>query len=102
MLVELEELYKTLDTAQTFRHKIQGQIEMLTRNREEFSMQLMQIMDNIQTLEKAGMFLQLVSASAREVAKVQIEQIVTNAIQYVFGPQYAFKIEIKQSTSANP
>ncbi|WP_062050854.1 hypothetical protein [Bacillus sp. JCM 19034] len=50
----------------------------------------------VDTYEKARVLLQQSAEYAREQAKQQIETLVTNALQYVFGPLFSFQIEIDE------
>ncbi|WP_332630596.1 ATP-binding protein [Halalkalibacter flavus] len=52
--------------------------------------------ETIDTYEKARVLLQQSAEYAREQAKQQIETLVTNALQYVFGPLFSFQIELEE------
>ncbi|ADC51951.1 chromosomal segregation ATPase [Alkalihalophilus pseudofirmus OF4] len=52
--------------------------------------------ETIETYEKARLLLQQSAEYAREQAKQQMETLVTNALQYVFGPLFSFQIEIEE------
>ncbi|GAE24334.1 chromosome segregation ATPases [Halalkalibacter wakoensis JCM 9140] len=52
--------------------------------------------ETIDTYEKARVLLQQSAEYAREQAKQQIEALVTNALQYVFGPLFSFQIELEE------
>lgn len=56
-------------------------------------------LDTIDTYEKARVLLQQSAEYAREQAKQQIETLVTNALQYVFGPLFSFQIELEEHGS---
>lgn len=45
-------------------------------------------------LDKVRILFQLSSDHARTQAKAQLETLVTNALQYVFGPEFRFEIEL--------
>jgi DNA repair exonuclease SbcCD ATPase subunit len=47
--------------------------------------------------ELAKFLLTKTAEEAREVARQRLESIVTNALQYVFGPDFNFVIEMKES-----
>jgi DNA repair exonuclease SbcCD ATPase subunit len=52
-------------------------------------------------LQKVRLLFQKASEYARLQAKQQLETTVTNALQYVFGPEFRFEIELSDS-SRNP
>jgi DNA repair exonuclease SbcCD ATPase subunit len=52
--------------------------------------------ETIDTYEKTRVLLQQSAEYAREQAKQQIETLVTNALQYVFGPLFSFQIELEE------
>ncbi|WP_368504112.1 ATP-binding protein [Alkalihalophilus sp. As8PL] len=52
--------------------------------------------ETIETYERARLLLQQSAEYAREQAKQQMETLVTNALQYVFGPLFSFQIEIEE------
>jgi DNA repair exonuclease SbcCD ATPase subunit len=52
--------------------------------------------ETIDTYEKTRILLQQSAEYAREQAKQQIETLVTNALQYVFGPFFSFQIELEE------
>ncbi len=51
----------------------------------------------IDTLEQVRILLQRVSEYAREQVKQQIEMLVTHCLQFVFGPNIEFKIELTEA-----
>ncbi|SDC44023.1 ATPase [Shouchella lonarensis] len=53
----------------------------------------------LDTYEKARLLLQQSAEYARKQAKQQMEQIVTSALQYVFGPYISFHIELEEHGS---
>ncbi|GAF23556.1 MULTISPECIES: ATPase [Shouchella] len=52
--------------------------------------------ETLDTYEKARVLLQQSAEYARKQAKQQMETLVTNALQYVFGPMIAFEIELEE------
>ncbi|WP_096435334.1 ATPase [Alteribacter populi] len=64
----------------------------LTRKEEE----LRDMEETLATYEKVTVLLQQSAEFARSQAKEQIETLVTNALQYVFGPDISFQIEIDE------
>ncbi len=66
--------------------------EQLTRKQSDVEGYL----ETIEVYEKARVLLQQSAEYAREQAKQQMETLVTNALQYVFGPLFSFQIEIEE------
>jgi len=88
-----------LNLAKTFLAKNQGKKELLAQELRECVAGLARTQNSIEIFEKAKIFLQQVSETARALAKARIETVVTKALQYVFGLQYAFKIQLKYTPS---
>ena len=57
----------------------------------------MNILDNIDILEKVRVLLQKVSEVAREHSRKQIEELVTSCLQYIFGSDIRFEIELMEA-----
>ncbi|NBI07923.1 ATPase [Senegalia massiliensis] len=53
--------------------------------------------NDIDVLEKTNILLQRTSEYAREQSKYQIENLVTNCLQYIFDENMEFKIEINEA-----
>ena len=96
----LQELINGYNYYKSTLTRYEGQVELLTRDAEQLSAQLARDVEYSILLDKANIFLQRVSSRAREVAKTQIETSVTNALQFVFGPEYSFKITTKNGVNA--
>ena len=58
-----------------------------------------EINEQIELNEKVSILLQKTSEFARNQAKLQIESLVTNCLQYIFESNIEFKIEIEESYS---
>jgi len=72
---------------------------ILQKQLEEKRAQLEAYYDTKDVYEKVRVLLQQSAEYAREQAKQQIETLVTNALQYVFGPMIEFRIEIEERGS---
>ncbi|KGA98525.1 ATPase [Alkalihalobacillus alcalophilus ATCC 27647 = CGMCC 1.3604] len=66
--------------------------EQLAKKQNELN----EYQETIDVYEKARVLLQQSAEYAREQAKQQMETLVTNALQYVFGPLFSFVIEIEE------
>ncbi len=58
--------------------------------------ELEQYVETVDIYEKTRILLQQSAEYAREQAKQQIETLVTNALQYIFGPLFSFQIELEE------
>ena len=66
--------------------------KLLLEQLEKKEQELNQYEETIDIYEKARVLLQQSAEYAREQAKQQMENLVTNALQYVFGPLFSFVI----------
>lgn len=64
--------------------------EQLQENEEKWKM----LNDHRELLDKVRLLFQHSADHARTQAKQQLETLVTNALQYVFGPMFRFEIEL--------
>ncbi|HEX3027776.1 MAG TPA: ATPase [Clostridia bacterium] len=73
-----------------------GKKEQLVNSRSILENTLQKILDNIDMLEEVRILLQKVSEFAREQARLQIETLVTNCLQYIFDSNIEFRITIEE------
>lgn len=71
-----------------------GEEDAWKRLREEAQRQLESCRDERELLQEVGQLLHVAGEYAREQARRQLELIVTQALQYVFGSQVSFEVEI--------
>lgn len=71
--------------------------QMLLDEQEKLQDRLHVINAQITLWDSTRLFLQHISEYARLVAKNKLEEIVTNALQFVFGTQFSFKIKIVET-----
>ncbi|MFS0786957.1 ATP-binding protein [Shouchella sp. 1P09AA] len=88
-LREKEEQWTRLDEK---RNVIQERVNDAKVALEEYA-------ETLDTYEKARILLQQSAEYARKQAKQQMETLVTNALQYVFGPMISFEIELEEHGS---
>lgn len=91
-VAELRQHLKTLEAAYNTRN---GQYEQLTEDHEKVSARLMLSKDENRTLEQCRVLLQRVGKTARETAKERLEETVTDALKFVFGPDFNFSIDLR-------
>lgn len=72
---------------------------LLEKQLKEKETALFEFQDTQDIYEKVRILLQQSAEYAREQAKEQIETLVTNALQYIFGPLFQFQIELDEHGS---
>lgn len=73
-----------------------GQQKRLLQDRESCLTQLAAAREHSEVFERVIILLQQTSEHARQQAKEQIERLVSNTLQSVFGSEYGFKIELTE------
>jgi len=97
MIRDYNELDSLLLKLNSFISKEQGKRESILEQIEEDKRRIKEIEEQIQLNEKVVILLQKTSEFARNQAKLQIESLVTNCLQYIFENNIEFKIEIEES-----
>ncbi|MEB1810164.1 MAG: ATP-binding protein [Bacillaceae bacterium] len=90
------ELKQDLHLSQNEWVRLDAERKLLTEQLREKLNALEQFYETKDTYEKARVLLQQSAEYAREQAKQQIESLVTNALQFIFGPLFEFQIEIEE------
>ncbi|MDQ2085960.1 ATPase [Herbivorax sp. ANBcel31] len=93
---ELQDIRRKHDKIKNYYYKQKGRKEQLTEQRLKLEKTLQSCIDNIELLEKVRILLGRVSEFAREQARIQIESLVTNCLQYIFDTNLEFGIEINE------
>lgn len=75
---------------------LQGEINHISDSLTEYEEEKIKSEKLENELERVKIILQSASEEARKKACENIEQITTKALQYVFGSQYAVKLELKE------
>ncbi|NLW22345.1 MAG: ATPase [Tissierellia bacterium] len=96
MIHDYEELEKHISKVSHFISKEQGKREKILEQIGEIEKSIIDIQNKIDLLEKVSILLQKTSEYARNQAKVQIESLVTNCLQYIFENNIEFEIEIEE------
>ncbi|MCK0470830.1 ATP-binding protein [Halalkalibacter sp. APA_J-10(15)] len=90
------QLKETYERALTKWNRLDERRNLLVEQISAKKAELDSYFKTIDTYEKARLLLQQSAEYAREQAKQQIETLVTNALQYIFGPLFSFQIEIDE------
>ncbi|HHX18350.1 MAG TPA: ATPase [Clostridium sp.] len=93
---QLESIKKEYEKNKNYYYKQKGRKEQLIEQRSKLEKTLQRCIDNIELLEKVRILLSRVSEFAREQARVQIESLVTNCLQFIFDTNLEFGIEINE------
>ena len=101
--MQVEQIIKLLEEnieAEKEEYNIRkGQREQLLADKKEREEKIKDLDEDLDIYEQTRILLQQTAEYAREQAKAQIESLVTNALQYVFGPEFSFEIEIEEKRS---
>lgn len=101
-MLEHDELVSKLDNLKAYHAKAMWQKESLKDKSEALRAAIDTIEADMLIFEQARIFLQRVSESARKIAIDKLERIVSNALQYVLGPNYSFKVSLRQNNLGRP
>jgi len=90
--VQLRDLYSAVG-------EIRGQRDMYISEMAKFIEEAEDIAAQIELIDRTRIFLQKLGEVAREEAKKRIEFMVTDALQFVFGPAYSFRVDLRGTIS---
>lgn len=93
---QLKNIKKEHEENKNYYFKQKGRKEQLLEHRSKLEKTLQRCIDNLELLEKVRILLGRVSEFAREQARVQIESLVTNCLQFIFDTNLEFGIEINE------
>lgn len=79
--------------------KLKGRMENLLEHKQELIRKKEELKSKDECLQKVKYLLQNASQFAREQSKKQMEYLVTQCLQYVFGDKMEFKIEILERSN---
>ncbi len=96
MINSYEELDGYISQIKSYISKEEGKKEKILEQIEENKKFIEDIQSETNLIEKVSILLQRTSEFARNQAKVQIESLVTNCLQYVFENNIEFEIEIEE------
>lgn len=91
---ELDTLSLVINRLEAYYYKRKGQAEELKRQKNEALKKRDEILKRIGILQQVKLLFQHSSVYAREQARQQIQQMVTQALQYTFGPDISFEVEL--------
>ncbi len=94
--MQIEELQPALKKFENYYHKRRWEEEKLQEERESAIRRRRELVAEIDLLQQTRLLLQEASDFAREQARAQIEHMVTNALQFTFGEDISFKVEVQE------
>lgn len=97
MISTYEDLERYLNDINLFISREEGKRDKILEEIKNIEKELNNIESRIELLEKVSSLLKKTSEFARNQARLQIEQLVTNCLQYIFESNIEFKIDIKES-----
>lgn len=74
--------------------------KMLEDTKDKLTDELLRLTNDVDVLEKVIILFQKSAEYAREQAKIRIETLTTNSLQYIFKSDYKFEVDIKDQRNA--
>jgi DNA repair exonuclease SbcCD ATPase subunit len=95
MSSDLGALKQSLDRVKAVYHRQRGEELKLLQDKEAREKRLVEVRDSVECLERVRLLLQEAASHAREQGRRQVEFMVTQALQFVFGGDLDFKVVIE-------
>jgi len=89
------ELRKQVNTARTNLEIKKNKVEILTKRKDDLERKITEL--ELDKLEQVSLILQKLSEKQREIAKMRLEELGTQALQYSLGSNYRMVIELSES-----
>lgn len=96
MIDNYEDLNKHLIKIRSHTSKEEGKKEKISEQIDEYNNNIKKIQSDIDLIGKVSLLLQRTSEFARNQAKIQIESLTSNCLQFIFENNTEFKIEIEE------
>lgn len=93
---EIRSIEKNLQELKNWYYSQKGKKEQLEESKNKLEERIDLSSDSIDIFEQVRILLQRTSDYAREQAKIRIESLVTNCLQYIFDSSIEFKIEVSE------
>lgn len=97
MIANYDDLDNYISNINSFISKEQGKREKIIEQIEDNNEAINDIVSQIELIEKVSILLEKTSEFARNQARIQIESLVTNCLQYIFENNTEFEIEIEEA-----
>lgn len=92
----IAELEQQLEDFKAFYYQRRGQWEQLKQEKESLERERQEVAAAAERIDEARLLLQEVAAYAREQGRAQVEALVTQALQFVFGEHLEFKVALQE------
>ncbi|WP_051276072.1 ATPase [Desulfovirgula thermocuniculi] len=92
----MEKIREALQEFAQYYHRRLGESQAIEQQLREAERRRGEVAAELELLEKVRLLLQEASDYAREQARQQVEYMVTQALQVVFGPEVEFRVEVAQ------
>lgn len=96
MINNYKKLNQYLIQIRSYTSKEEGKKEKILEQINEHNDRIEKIQVDIDLIEKVSLLLQRTSEFARNQAKIQIESLTTNCLQFIFENNTKFEIEIEE------
>lgn len=96
MAGDLQGLAENLAKRKQMLTKRQVERDFYDENLKEVKSKILSLNLERDLLDKVRILFQLTADHARNQAKLQLETLVTNTLQYIFGPQFKFEIQLTE------
>lgn len=93
---DIDELKKGLEVLTAYYNQRKGQRDRLKLEVEKKQQEVELLQQKLDMLTKVKLIFQVAAENAREQARQHIEQIVTSALQSVFGPDISFEVALEE------
>lgn len=95
--MNLTQYRKVLDSKKAALNVRKGERQQLEREKDTLAENMKDAREELGDLQSSLILLQRTSEKAREFGKERLEEITTSALQFVFGPDVRFEIELGES-----
>lgn len=96
-MTTVREYRKALDKKKAYLNTRKGQQQQLQQEKVNIQTKVQTAKEELTKLQESQVLLQKTSETAREYGKERLEEVVTSALQFVFGPDVRFEIELGET-----
>ena len=97
----MNNLTENIDFLKRHYYSENAKKEMLEEQEKTFFEEVENLLDEVDVLEKVLILFQHTSQYAREQGKIQIENLTTRSLRYIFDKDYKFEIDITEKRNAS-
>ncbi|MFB0972853.1 MAG: ATPase, partial [Neofamilia sp.] len=97
----MDNLAENIDFLKKHYYSENAKKEILQEQEKTFFDEVENLLDEVDVLEKVLILFQHTSQYAREQGKIQIENLTTRSLRYIFDKDYKFEIDITEKRNAS-